>query len=95
MARRAVITGAGVITPLGHDLPSFRAGLLAGTPAVRRRFDLPSSSFALSGQEPGGVQFVDREFKPNSVSQYENQVLCGRVFRPLPRHLAAGSPGDD
>ena len=36
MSRRAVITGIGVITPLGHDLASFRAGLLAGTPGVRR-----------------------------------------------------------
>ena len=36
MARRAVITGAGVISPLGHDLASFRAGLAAGTPTVRR-----------------------------------------------------------
>ena len=36
MARRAVITGAGVISPLGHDLASFRAGPPAGTPGVRR-----------------------------------------------------------
>lgn len=36
MARRAVITGAGVLTPLGHDLASFRSALLAGTPGVRR-----------------------------------------------------------
>ncbi len=36
VSRRAVITGMGVITPLGHDLATFRAGLLAGTPGVRR-----------------------------------------------------------
>ncbi|MEY4940814.1 MAG: hypothetical protein RIQ93_2549, partial [Verrucomicrobiota bacterium] len=34
--RRVVITGLGAVTSLGHDVPTFWAGLLAGRSGVKR-----------------------------------------------------------
>jgi 3-oxoacyl-[acyl-carrier-protein] synthase II len=52
--RRVVVTGLGVITPLGADLGTFWAGLMAGRSGVRRitQFDASSLPCQIAGEIP-------------------------------------------
>jgi 3-oxoacyl-[acyl-carrier-protein] synthase II len=45
-SRRVVITGLGAVTAIGHDVPSFWAGLLAGRSGVRRVTLFDPTNFA-------------------------------------------------
>lgn len=62
-ARRAVITGLGVITPIGSDPVLFWNALLAGTPGVRaiRHFDPNGLPCRIGGEIP---DFDARKFIP-------------------------------
>ncbi|MCL4394930.1 MAG: hypothetical protein M1482_09050, partial [Chloroflexi bacterium] len=45
--RRVVVTGLGVVTPVGSSVDKFWAGLLAGTPAIDRITRFDPSRFAV------------------------------------------------
>ena len=60
-ARRVVVTGAGAVTPLGNDVPTFWRGLVEGRSGVRRIQSFDPSR--LSSQIAGEV----RDFDPSRV----------------------------
>ena len=101
MARRAVITGAGVLSPLGHDLAAFRAGLAASTPGVRRlqSYDpagLPCPLFAELAPAFDAKKFIPAANKDGrkSLSKMAKTVQMGLCASQLCMDDAGLKKGD-
>jgi 3-oxoacyl-[acyl-carrier-protein] synthase II len=64
-SRRAVLTGIGVLTPLGHDLGTYWQALLAGTSGIRRLslFDVSGFPVQIGGEiaDFDAKNFVDKK----------------------------------
>ncbi|MDI3327124.1 MAG: beta-ketoacyl-ACP synthase II [Alicyclobacillaceae bacterium] len=65
MKRRVVVTGLGVITPIGNDIPTFWANLLAGRSGIRRidRFDVSEFPTQIAGMVENfdPEQYIDKK----------------------------------
>ena len=65
MRRRVVITGVGVVSPLGLDAPSTWAGLVAGKSGIGpiTKFDVSAFSCRIGGEVRGFVpeNYIDRK----------------------------------
>lgn len=63
--RRVVVTGLGVITPIGNDIPTFWANLLAGRSGIRRidRFDVSEFPTQIAGMVENfdPEQYIDKK----------------------------------
>ncbi|MBX6394837.1 MAG: beta-ketoacyl-ACP synthase II [Alicyclobacillaceae bacterium] len=55
MKRRVVVTGMGVLTPIGNDIPTFWSNLLAGRSGIRKidRFDVSEFPTQIAGMVDG------------------------------------------
>lgn len=100
MARRAVITGMGVLSPLGHTPEAFRSGVLAGTPGVRRiqAFDPSALPCPIFAELP---EFDPKKFIPatnkdgrKSLSKMAKTVQMGLCASQLCMNDAGLKKGD-
>ena len=68
-SRRVVVTGMGLVTPLGHDVPSTWAGMIAGRSGVSTIdvFDPSRLSVRFAGQVRG--------FDPSAVIDRKDDLL--------------------
>ena len=85
MVNRVVITGLGVITPIGHDLDTYWNGLLAGKSGAA-----PITKFPGIAQlhEPTAGLRVCGVF-PHSLTQFRRDyTIPGRVSGPVRRGLS-------
>jgi 3-oxoacyl-[acyl-carrier-protein] synthase II len=99
--RRAVFTGAGALTPLGHDLDSFWNGLLAGTSGVRpiTQYDpagLPCKQFATLEPAFDAKKFIPATNKDGrkSLSKMVKTVQMGLCASQLCMDNAGLKKGD-
>jgi len=71
LMRRVVITGLGVIAPIGQNVPSFAANLFAGTVAVRPvHFERPQGTFSFLGC-PVADYKPEEHFDPKRLNFYD------------------------
>jgi 3-oxoacyl-[acyl-carrier-protein] synthase II len=70
---RVVVTGLGVVSPIGNDVPSFEAGLAAGISGVGpiTRFDASALSCRIAGEVKG--------FKPENYFEKRDVARTDRV----------------
>jgi 3-oxoacyl-[acyl-carrier-protein] synthase II len=70
---RVVVTGLGVVSPIGNDVPSFEAGLAAGISGVGpiTRFDASAVSCRIAGEVKG--------FKPENYFEKRDVARTDRV----------------
>jgi 3-oxoacyl-[acyl-carrier-protein] synthase II len=70
---RVVVTGLGVVSPIGNDVPSFEAGLAAGVSGVGpiTRFDASALSCRIAGEVKG--------FKPENYFEKRDVARTDRV----------------
>lgn len=73
MKRRVVITGMGILSPMGRGLQTNWAGITAGKSAVSKikSFDTEGFSAKIAGQIPFGTN--EGEFNPDSVMEPKEQ----------------------
>ena len=94
--KRVVVTGMGVVTPLGNTLDAFRQGLLEGRSGITgiTLFDPGTLPSRMAGQcQLEGLQFKDRKVdfaKHAARSAVAHANQCGA---PLERHYAPRERG--
>lgn len=73
MQRRVVITGMGMVTPLGRGLKTNWAGITSGKSAISKisYFDTTEFAAKIAGQIPFGTE--DGQFNPDSVMEPKEQ----------------------
>ena len=71
MAERVVITGMGIVGPLGHDVETFWDGIMAGKSGVAKTTIFDASAFPTK---------FSAEVKNYDLSKYTKNVRSG--YRP-------------
>ena len=73
MKRRVVITGMGILSPMGRGLKTNWEGIIAGRSAIRNidRFDTEGFTSKVAGQIPFGTE--NGQFNPDSVMEPKEQ----------------------
>ena len=74
--RRVVVTGMGVITPLGNDLAAFWEGLLEGKPGASRVTRFDASAY------PTQIACEIKDFDPSSYLERKELRRIARSVRP-------------
>ena len=58
---RVVVTGLGVLSPIGHGLEAFERGLREGRSGIRFRPELAALGFRCNAPEPAGCEAPIRQ----------------------------------
>ena len=93
MTRRVVVTGLGLVTPVGNDVESTWTALLAGTPGAApiTKFDPAQLSVRFACEVKGfdPLQYMDRRRRGGTTSSPSSP--SPRRTRPSPRRGSTGS----
>ena len=87
--RRVVVTGAGAITPLGHNVEEFWANLLAG------RSGVAAMTLCDSGGYPTKIAAEVKDWQPEDVLDRREARRMARfaaILSPIEAMTSAGGP---